>query len=960
MSKSARTRRQSSFVLTTALITTSLVTLMAPAGAALAQDATAQTGAQLEEIIVTAQRQAQSLQEVPIAVSAFGAEELEKSGTQGVADLQFQLPNVTFTKTNFTSASFQIRGIGANAVGATTDESTGIHVNDVPIGGARIFETEFFDVERVEVLRGPQGTQFGRSSTGGTVNMITARPTFDMASSIDAEVSNYKGLKLKGMMNVPLSDTLAVRFAGIYLTRDGYTENLHTGNNIDGRDQYSVRGSLRWQPTTSTTVDFMASTFREDSDRARIQKQQCNRDPTGVYGCLPNSREYETTNANSTLASILTSTQFLQIAGFGSNASLFALNNLAGPDAYSGVVNPDDNRTVDTDYEPTYKSREDIFQLALRHDFDSFNVKINAGYTDNGVDSTSDYNLAVSNDITVPTAVQLGLTGELGTALFRDGQICVSAIDEGKTGYIGGNILQCADNTTEYDRSYSRTKQYAIEGIVSSTLDGPLNGSLGVSYGHSENETDYYVVSSGLDYAAGLLGLSTGQALASPYFDSDSQYYRLETMAVFGEARYDMTDAVGVIAGLRYTKDKKFVRARQTLLNVAIDYGTTDATEALDTAEPYSEDSATFDAVTGRLVANWKPSLTFTDETLIYASFSKGYKGGGINPPFDQALFPSQTKTYKPETIWAYEVGTKNRFGGGRLQANLTGFYYDYKDMQISSIVSRTSFNANIDAKIWGVEGEFQALLTDNLTMMLNASYMRTRIADGVSVLDPSNPAAGRTDVLVIKDLTNGSLCVAVPNQPGGDVRAALRSTGTALGSNGTLAVNAANTAQPVPEIGGYSAYSVCSALSSIQQGFEGVAGAGAAGYTITDGIGTDLSGNELQNSPRYKLSAALDYTYPLENGMAINGRLDYTLQGKSWGRIYNLGSDRIDGYDLINLRLTLRGPNDRWNVSAFVENLENDAAVTGLYVTDQSSGLFRNIFTTEPRRFGLAAGMKF
>ena len=201
------------------------------------------------EIVVTAQRQAQSLQEVPIAVSAFSAEMLEKQQIENASDLQLTLPNVNFSKGNFTGSSFTIRGIGDLCVGISCDAATAIHLNGTPLLATRLFETEYFDLERVEVLRGPQGTLFGRNATSGVVNFISAKPRMDgFAASGEFEYGNFNAIKAKGMVNVPLGETLAIRAAGYYLKRDGYTKNLFNGADLDNRDMYALRGSLRWEP----------------------------------------------------------------------------------------------------------------------------------------------------------------------------------------------------------------------------------------------------------------------------------------------------------------------------------------------------------------------------------------------------------------------------------------------------------------------------------------------------------------------------------------------------------------------------------------------------------------------------------------------------------------------------------------------------------------------------------------
>ncbi|MEN9288773.1 MAG: hypothetical protein RL317_396, partial [Pseudomonadota bacterium] len=162
-----------------------------------------------DEIIVTAQRQSQSLQEVPIAVSAFSAETLERQQIKNASDLQLTLPNVTFSKGNFTGSSFTIRGIGDLCVGVTCDSATAIHLDGTPLLSTRLFETEYFDLERVEVLRGPQGTLFGRNATSGVVNFVPVRPDLTgFKASGEVEYGNYNSVKAKGMVNLALNDTL--------------------------------------------------------------------------------------------------------------------------------------------------------------------------------------------------------------------------------------------------------------------------------------------------------------------------------------------------------------------------------------------------------------------------------------------------------------------------------------------------------------------------------------------------------------------------------------------------------------------------------------------------------------------------------------------------------------------------------------------------------------------------------
>src|SRR3546814_544666 len=215
-----------------ALVTSASALAVIIAAPAIAQEAAQPPEPEIDEygvetIIVTAQRQAESLQDVPIAVSAFTAAAMERQQIKNPSDLQLTLPNITFTKTNFTSSSFTIRGIGDLCVGISCDQATAVRLNGSPLFSTRLFETEFYDLERIEVLRGPQGTLFGRNATSGVVNIITAKPILgELHASGEVDYGNFDSKKAKAMVNVPLGDSIAVRLAGFYLHRDGDPQNL--------------------------------------------------------------------------------------------------------------------------------------------------------------------------------------------------------------------------------------------------------------------------------------------------------------------------------------------------------------------------------------------------------------------------------------------------------------------------------------------------------------------------------------------------------------------------------------------------------------------------------------------------------------------------------------------------------------------------------------------------------------
>ncbi|QZD96508.1 TonB-dependent receptor [Qipengyuania gelatinilytica] len=924
-------------------------------------------------IIVTAQRQAQSLQEVPIAVSAFDSEALEAQQIENASDLQLTLPNVSFTKSNFTSSSFTIRGIGDLCVGVSCDSATAIHLNSAPLFNTRLFETEYFDLERVEVLRGPQGTLFGRNATSGVVNVVTAKPDLSgFSASADFEYGNYNSLKAKAMVNLPIGESIGLRVAGFWLDRDGYTDNLYDGNDLDDREMYAVRGSLRFEPGPDTTIDLMGYYFEEDDNRMRIQKQLCQRDPTGVLGCLNNRLDFDKTNSNSTFTGTLGSSEFLAINGI---PATFGLNSLYGPDAYANFVEPADFRTVNTQFTPEYYADELQLQAHIEHSFGDIQLGITGTYQETSVDSRQDYNNGVGeipnaavafgtlNTFANPLAVGPVVASyfqPIVDALFDGNNLCVSDTSLDNTGaYEGARV--CTPNGTQFDRSNQDNRSYSVEAIISSDFDGPVNFLVGGIYANSEvMENSYYVNAFAIDYIAGVLGSFTSLGaglepsyLATSFFRNNTRDFELESYGIFGEVYFDITDRLKFTGGLRYNDDSKSITARSTLASFLNPYsnngdpfdspfvGSFDADPGTAGNQLVQERAVSFNEITGRAVIDYEIS----PDNHVYVSYSRGYKSGGINPPL-QPIF-EVSDSFGSESIDAFEIGSKNSFLDGNLQFNATAFYYKYKDLQLSRIIARTSVNDTIDANIWGLEFETIIRPDYNWLVNMNLSFLNAEVAGDQFFSNPRDPGGGDPDAVIIKDITNGALCAVT----GAGANAFVAAVNGGLGLQGPSAF---------PSDGGIAsngAFSICSVLDAQATAIGGLFG---GVEVLSPGVEVNLKGNKLPQAPEMKASAGVQYTAEFDNGMTLVPRFDIAFTGEQYGNVFNGRVNRIAPFVQANAQIQLNGSEQNWYVRAFVQNIFNSDSVTGLYVTDASSGLFTNVFTLDPRRYGVAIGAKF
>jgi iron complex outermembrane receptor protein len=656
----------------TRAIAPSLMVLSTALGMAFATPALAQSAAPnqetpaIETVIVVAQKREQAAQDVPIALSVFSAATLQRAQIEDATDIQFSIPNAVLTGND----RFTLRGIGTNALGSS-DLGVQSFVNGAAIG--YLPQNEFFDLARLEVLRGPQGTLYGRNTTGGAINVITQMPKADWGGEASVQLGNYGGVRVGGAINVPLGPNFATRLAGYALNREGYTRNEGTGNDIDGRSQWA----LRWTSTLSlgenTDVTLILGTYDEDSTRAREGKRLCKAHP--VLGCDPRELGFDSPDANTTILQTL---------------SRIFTPFPAGGNIYAGAPNPRDLRAVNADTDPDYKLEQDFATLNVDHRFGDFTLSGIVAWSKGSTEQNTDWdNAALPFRFTRP----ITYTAARGRVVTTDQLI-----------------------TTDSFTSRTETKTGEIR--LASSFEGRFNFLVGLFTLDGKSSGGFETWHPSIE----LFQKANGRPEESWRVSALSRNGRNSTDAVFGEAYFTLSENLRLTLGARQTEEKRSGESRSIVLAPV---------------GPWIASSFAGSKATGKVALDWTPDLSFTDQTLIYGSYSTGYKGGGLNNS-------NSVPTYGPEEVIAYEIGAKNTLADGRLQANLTGFVYQYTGLQLGQRINGGVVTRNADADIWGLEGEFLYAPNRNWLFDMNLSYLNTKIANFLSE-DAANPAQSLT-----------------------------------------------------------------------------------------------------------------------------------------------------------------------------------------------------------------------
>ena len=679
------------------------------------------SAAQLEEIVVTAQKRAQNLNDVGVAVSAFSGEQIKELGIGGAMDMAKHTPGLQLTDAGGAGIPiYSIRGVGFDDVSSNSNSTVGLYVDEVAYAYPVMTRVPQFDVERVEVLKGPQGDLYGRNNTGGAINFINNKPTEEFEGSVTFDYGRYDYKHATGFINGSLTDSLNARLAfDTTQQSEGDQRNEADGSKLGEQDKVAVRALFDWAASDNVDVLLNVHAARDKSDN-RVNQSFLAK-PSVDAG------QYYGPGYAWLFSGFLTGTNLYSpptlVNGSQVTVNPGEINFPFDPSVgeYELATGSVDHRAFRSDIKPETDLETSGVAVTVNWQLDSMTLTSISAYDDFERDDTNDWD---------------------------------------------------ADNTVRANNlNRTEIKTFSQELRLTSDGDGDVNWIAGIYYSDDEVIEDYEI---------GFGDATNGSGLSGATLDYQQD---TETRAVFAHAEWDINEKFRLTGGIRYTwEEREFAGCARSRdgggvaptiadlynnfdaffgagLNFKLidgsDFGPTDCVQlTVDNTGPIGTNLATnfnpnFDGVTD--IDFWtdnsvetvsdvtekvtaKVGLDFmpNEDWLIYASIGTGFKSGGVNAA------PSNNKQtlapYLEEELLAFELGFKATLLDSSMQVNGAVFVYDYRDKQVTDGIPDPIFGflsavRNVpESVVKGAELEVQWRPLDGLDIKLAGSYLDTEV----------------------------------------------------------------------------------------------------------------------------------------------------------------------------------------------------------------------------------------
>ena len=908
---------------------------------------------EIEEVVVTATKKEESTQDLALSVEAYTSEMLDIEQIYDFSDLAEVVPGLETGKTIGNGSAFSLRGIGSFGIGAAVVSSIVLNINGHSVNPSQFVDLGLIDLERIEILKGPQGTINGRNSVQGVVNVITARPSSELGGFVKVEMGNYNRQNLQTAINIPFSDNVKARLAIMSNTRDGMVHNPVTGNDFDDRNDIGARLSVDFDINEKTDLEFTYQYQVNDDKRPQEEVTFCAQDQ--FFGCSPFERGPLNVAAD-------TRGHVAGFVGLVAHLDPGTITNKYGPSL------SDKFDTLYLDREPTHYEKTEFSNLTLRSDItDSVQMIVKYTY------QAREFHQMNDNDGSISTVPLLGTLAGLNQPPI-EANVC-----------FGGDIQFCelinSDRTYDFSDVYSVNNQAEVNFL--SSYDNGFNFSVGYYMYDDRNDNEYRVQTAGTQLIGsfanhpynpvlqGLLGLDFSNKGGAVFYQTilqgllpvvpnllalqaglitdpvqaatiqgtyaavvgalnampdvvvpvdlrgtlSDQHVRTKSQAVYGELYFDLNEETMLTLGARY--DDFIVNSNNyndLLGNDYIELGGFNYDNPRDIPGMTDSELVTDDSVSFKLALQHY----LKDDVMVYGSYTTAVKAGGVNAGSSQS-------TYDQEETGVLDFGLKSILMDGAMLLNMNVFRNDNKGMLVAAIVDDASINYNLDAEITGFEGNMNVFLSENTSVMFNWLAIDNEVTSDTSLINYLNPL----------------------NSP---IVAYLGAVGD---STGLLTGAQFANGLALFKSGGYNCLSPTNATGG---GFAPLADSFCP---VAQGLPVSVKGNSLPGTSDLSYSLSLTQVFPGSRG-ETSARLSYRYRSESNASIFEEERMELPATKYWDLLVRFTPGNSDWYVGMYAKNLTDDRQLNYLRTASNLQGGQLYGAFSDGRTWGLQFGFDY